>query len=89
MIWDIELPTRAPRFTLQVWDKNYLSADDSIAEAVLNFRSFFRQVFRARASQKIARQWINLSHPNYSGTRVRDALTLKSDNAMHESHFRI
>lgn len=53
MVWDIELPLKDPSITLQVWDKDYFSPNDFIAEATVSFRKEAEQAFENENVEKI------------------------------------
>eukprot|EP01122_Echinamoeba_exundans_P013557 TRINITY_DN5939_c0_g1_i1.p1 TRINITY_DN5939_c0_g1~~TRINITY_DN5939_c0_g1_i1.p1 ORF type:complete len:1400 (-),score=332.16 TRINITY_DN5939_c0_g1_i1:124-4323(-) len=80
-VWpNIVLPSKNPRFVIQVWDKDYIGVNDAIAEATLNFRSLFAKAFALEEPKRIRldRQWVQLYHPNYSdGLQGRVELTVE------------
>jgi hypothetical protein len=44
MIFPVEIPLSAPRFKIQVWDMDVLSANDSICEASISLSSLFIRI---------------------------------------------
>eukprot|EP01091_Cochliopodium_minus_P016955 TRINITY_DN6513_c0_g1_i1.p1 TRINITY_DN6513_c0_g1~~TRINITY_DN6513_c0_g1_i1.p1 ORF type:complete len:1344 (+),score=430.13 TRINITY_DN6513_c0_g1_i1:61-4092(+) len=78
MIWkDVVLPMKWPRFNIQIWDKDVLSPNEAIAEAVINLRGFFNKSWRKKATQKINRQWVKMTHPNFEGTQGQVEIELE------------
>jgi len=71
MVWPVELPCKQPRLKLQIWDKDILTPDDVIAEAVINLKSFFAKAYKSdRAKAAIPKQYIAMYHPNHEGIQV-------------------
>jgi len=64
MKFPITVPNTNPRFKIQIWDKDYLSPDDAIAEANLNIRAFFNRAYKKKSKREsLPRQWLTLTHP--------------------------
>jgi len=74
MVWPVEYPCSLPRLKLQTWDKDILSPDDVIAEAVINLRSFFAKAYKSKngkSTWEIPKQFIAMYHPNTEGVQGR------------------
>lgn len=79
MKFPINLPYReqAPRLRLQVWDLDFFSADDSIAETLLSLKSLCKKAYRSKGRVKMTsngkdRIWVeDLRHPNFEGNQGR------------------
>lgn len=78
MIWrDVVLPMKWPRFNIQIWDKDMLSPNQAIAEAVINLRGFFTKAWRTKNTQRINRQWVKMTHPNFDGVQGQVEIELE------------
>ena len=81
MIWkDVVLPLKWPRFNIQIWDKDVLSPNEAIAEAVINLRGFLNKAWRKKSTQKINRQWVKMTHPNHEGVQGQVEIELEVKN---------
>lgn len=49
---------------IQIWDKDIVSADDIIAEAILNLSKFFRKSYKNDKGFEFKEKWVQLFHPN-------------------------
>ncbi|KAK2952288.1 putative C2 domain protein [Blattamonas nauphoetae] len=76
MVFNVELPCHVPRLKLQIWDKNCLSPDDSIAEAVLHLGGIFKLAYRTKQPQFIRQQWLIMTHPMFTGPQGRVELSM-------------
>jgi hypothetical protein len=81
------------RLKIQVWDADYISADDAIAEGVLDLREFYARFYSGheqKPAKEISRSWIALTHSNENdATQSRleisiELLTL--DEANHKTN---
>ncbi|KAH7819075.1 putative myoferlin-like protein [Monocercomonoides exilis] len=75
-VFPLTLPCHVPRLKLQIWDKNMLSANDSIAEAVLHLGGVFKAAYRTKQNQTIRKQWLVMTHPMYSGPQGQVEMSL-------------
>ncbi|KAK2963825.1 putative Dysferlin protein [Blattamonas nauphoetae] len=85
MVFRVQLPIRVPRLKLQIWDKDILTPNDSIAEAVLNLNGVMKKAYKTKADQPIPRQWLTMRHPMFEGPQ--GVLELQLD-LVNEKHFR-
>jgi len=53
MLWDAVLPLNDPSITFQVWDKDFFSPNDFIAEATLSFKKEADQAYENENIEKI------------------------------------
>eukprot|EP00475_Leptophrys_vorax_P037444 TRINITY_DN645_c0_g2_i3.p1 TRINITY_DN645_c0_g2~~TRINITY_DN645_c0_g2_i3.p1 ORF type:complete len:555 (+),score=164.61 TRINITY_DN645_c0_g2_i3:318-1982(+) len=73
MKFPVQLPMKLAHFSIQIWDMDFFSANDSICEANLNLRSFFEKAYKIKDRIKLVRDnkdrfWIDdLRHPNEPG----------------------
>jgi len=79
MKWPIQLPTKLQnRVRIQVWDKDVVSPDDAIAEAILNLRGFFKKALRDKEPfSELDKQWVSLTHPNFEGVQGEIQLSVQ------------
>lgn len=73
MKFPVTLPVAEPRFSLQIWDKDFFSANDSICEVYISFKHFFRKARLVGDRIMLTKKgkdkfWLeNLRHPNEPG----------------------
>eukprot|EP01129_Flabellula_baltica_P011560 TRINITY_DN5091_c0_g1_i1.p1 TRINITY_DN5091_c0_g1~~TRINITY_DN5091_c0_g1_i1.p1 ORF type:complete len:1232 (-),score=264.76 TRINITY_DN5091_c0_g1_i1:19-3714(-) len=73
MIWDVIVPNRTEnRFTVQVWDRNFVTPDAALAECTLNLADLFKKAERANANGgpevlEVDRQFVSMSLPQVDG----------------------
>lgn len=53
MVWDVELPLNDPSITFQVWDKDYFSPNDFIAETTISFKKEADSAYENENIEKI------------------------------------
>jgi hypothetical protein len=76
MIFDVRLPGRYPRLKLQLWDKDILDRNDSIAEATINLKDIFKNIYYGNKKiYRVPKQWINLVNYN-DNSRVYGSIEL-------------
>lgn len=66
----------------QVWDKDVVGPNESIAEAVLNLGAVFKNAYRSKGRKyELRRQWLTMTHPN------RKTVTVSQGHArgMHQT----
>ncbi|KAL0239216.1 hypothetical protein PCE1_004907 [Barthelona sp. PCE] len=61
---NVPVPTKHCRLRLQLWDRDMLSRNESIAEAVVDLQQILRKYRHQRSRLGVSRQWITLLHPN-------------------------
>lgn len=66
-----------PRLQVQIWDANIVNPNESIAEAVLNLRTYLKTCQLRRTRQELERQWITMTHPNYKGPQGKLELSIE------------
>ncbi|KAA6376212.1 MAG: hypothetical protein EZS28_028263 [Streblomastix strix] len=71
MIYALILPSKVPRFCLQVWDKNKIHSNASIADAVLHLGGIFKKAYRTKNVVSIPKQWLNMTHPMFKGIQMK------------------
>lgn len=78
MIFPVQLPNPIPKFKLQVWDANIVTANEAICEANLNFRSWYKKVYRHKKERDaLKRQWVSLKHPAFEGVQGEIEVTFE------------
>ncbi|KAA6374415.1 MAG: hypothetical protein EZS28_030058 [Streblomastix strix] len=70
MIYALILPSKVPRFCLQVLDKNMIHSNASIAEAVLHLDGIFKKAYRTKNVVSIPKQWLNMTHPMFKDPNI-------------------
>ncbi|KAH7825291.1 putative myoferlin-like protein [Monocercomonoides exilis] len=85
LVFNVILPCHVPRLKLQIWDKNMLSANDSIAEAILHLGGIFKKGYRTKLDQNIRKQWIILTHPMFAGPQGQLELSI---DVVNEDHYK-
>jgi C2 domain len=70
MKFPIELPMANPRFKIQLWDKDLLSANDIICEASLDLSKHMKRALKSQKMFKFEEKWLEMFHPN-EGAAVR------------------
>lgn len=63
---------RNPRFNLQIWDMDFIGANDAICEALISLNALFR--YGQRTQERVIwmqngseKMWLELYHPNSPG----------------------
>jgi len=73
MIWDVTIPSKHDsRFTIQVWDRNFVTPDSALAECTLNLRDFFKKAERTEdelAYLDIEKQFVSMKLPYKDGVQ--------------------
>lgn len=65
MKFPLMLPYPNPRLKLQIWDKDLISADDIIAEAILNLSKYFKRAYKTDKGFEFTEKWIQCYHPDF------------------------
>jgi len=70
MKFPVTLPMKSPRFSIQIWDMDFFSPNDSICEVLLGLSNLFKKAYRVKDRVKLVkggkdRFWLDkLRHPN-------------------------
>jgi hypothetical protein len=67
MKFPVELPNTQPRLKIALWDKDLVSANDSIGEALVDLSRFFKRAYKTGKGFELADQWLTCYHPNSPG----------------------
>jgi len=69
----LQIPLKQPRISLQIWDMDFFSANDSICEAYLSMKNLFKKAYKVKDRVKWVKDgdekfWLeDLTHPNEPG----------------------
>eukprot|EP00744_Colponema_vietnamica_P005269 GILI01007734.1.p1 GENE.GILI01007734.1~~GILI01007734.1.p1 ORF type:complete len:1327 (-),score=328.72 GILI01007734.1:207-4187(-) len=66
MIFNILVPSKAPRLKVQIWNANLLTADEPLSEAVIDMKSIYKKLKKEK-NATLNRGWLKLSHPSFPG----------------------
>jgi hypothetical protein len=73
MKYPLQLPMKLSHFSIQIWDMDFFSANDSICEVNLSLKAFFEKAYKVKDRIKMVKDgkdriWIeDLRHPNEPG----------------------
>lgn len=75
-VFPVVLPCPVPRLKIQIWDKNVVHANASIAEAVLHLGGVLKVAYKTKCDQSISKQWVTMTHPMFPGPQGKVELSL-------------
>jgi len=75
-LFDVTVPCRDPRLQLFLWDKNFISFSEPMAEATLDLTRDFLQARKTNTAQELPRGHVKFMHPSFPG-HVRGILDIE------------
>ncbi|KNC51096.1 uncharacterized protein AMSG_12039 [Thecamonas trahens ATCC 50062] len=69
--------TANARLKIQVYDKDYLNANDALCEANLDLSAFMRSARRMKDGKQLKKQWVKMSHPAFEGVSGKVEISLE------------
>eukprot|EP01006_Ploeotia_vitrea_P043964 TRINITY_DN66795_c5_g1_i1.p1 TRINITY_DN66795_c5_g1~~TRINITY_DN66795_c5_g1_i1.p1 ORF type:complete len:1371 (-),score=823.25 TRINITY_DN66795_c5_g1_i1:1409-5521(-) len=63
MKFPVVLPKTSSRLKIALWDKDLLSANDQLCEAIINLKRFWKQSYKSGKGFIMDEKWIKMYHP--------------------------